>query len=293
MRKEVFFRRVGVRIAVIFPLIGLVLSGCSAPHLFSEQGGHWKVGKSYQIDGRWYTPTENWTYRKEGIASWYGSEFGGRPTANGEIFDPNALTAAHKTLPLPSLVRVTNLENNRTLVLRVNDRGPFVGDRLIDISRRGARDLGFMKKGTARVRVEVLERESRLLKQQTLAAARGGKPSVRAAPRGHVQNADSSVSSPQDLQPVPKPSGRDLPVVGHESWIQVGAFSSRENAEAFYDRVSSLHNGQIVLSPPGVTSLFRVRLGPFPTPQAAQQLREKLLKSGFEDSPLVINTGGR
>jgi rare lipoprotein A len=133
----------------------------------------YKIGAPYQINGVWYRPAENFGYQEAGIASFYGGEtrgvdFHGRLTANGEIYDMNALTAAHPTLPLPTLVNVTNLENGRSIVLRVNDRGPFVHGRIIDVSRRAARELGFERQGTASVRVEVLGRESRALKQVAL-----------------------------------------------------------------------------------------------------------------------------
>lgn len=117
-------------------------------------GGRSMVGQPYQVAGRWYTPRVDTNYDKTGRASWYGENFHGRLTANGEVFDQNALSAAHPTLPLPSYVRVTNLENNRSLIVRVNDRGPFVADRLIDLSRRSADMLGYLNKGVARVRVQ-------------------------------------------------------------------------------------------------------------------------------------------
>ena len=98
-------------------------------------GGRYKVGDPYQVGGRWYNPREQPDYDRVGIASWYGSDFHGRHTANGEVFDMNALTAAHPTLPLPSYAYVTNLSNNRTILVRVNDRGPYVGDRVIDLSK--------------------------------------------------------------------------------------------------------------------------------------------------------------
>src|SRR5512134_470700 len=134
---------------------------------------HYRVGTPYQINGVWYRPAENFRYSKTGIASFYGGEargpdFHGRMTANGEIYDMHALTAAHPTLPLPTFVSVTNLENGRSIVVRVNDRGPFVNGRLIDVSRRAAQELGFERQGTASVRVEVLARESRALKQVAL-----------------------------------------------------------------------------------------------------------------------------
>lgn len=119
----------------------------------AKGGGIYKVGSPYQIEGRWYVPREEPGYDRAGVASWYGSDFHGRRTANGEVFDMNALTAAHPTLPLPSLATVTNLDTGRTILVRINDRGPYAKDRLIDLSRRSARELGFEHLGTTRVRV--------------------------------------------------------------------------------------------------------------------------------------------
>jgi rare lipoprotein A len=116
-------------------------------------GGHYKLGRPYVIGGRWYTPREEPGYDEVGIASWYGDDFHGRKTANGEIYDMNRLSAAHPTLPMPSFVYVTNLENGRTVLLRVNDRGPYVGNRVIDLSRAAAKALGTKGKGLGRVRV--------------------------------------------------------------------------------------------------------------------------------------------
>lgn len=146
----------------------------------------YKVGRPYQINGVWYRPAENYAYKMTGIASYYGGEtrgidFHGRLTANGEIYDMHALTAAHKTLPMPSAVRVTNLENGRSIMLRVNDRGPFIPGRIIDVSRRAAQILGFEQKGTARVRVEILAAESRALKEAML-RGRPAPPLVGQAP---------------------------------------------------------------------------------------------------------------
>jgi rare lipoprotein A len=121
-------------------------------------GGVYRVGKPYTIAGRTYVPEENVNYRAEGMASWYGDDFHGRYTANGEIFDMNSITAAHPTLPLPSYVRVTNLRNKRSLIVRVNDRGPYAHNRLIDLSSRSAKLLGFSGHGLAPVRVEYVGR---------------------------------------------------------------------------------------------------------------------------------------
>ena len=153
-------------------VIAVTLSGCadtrgpvsardtpSAPHGV----GRYKVGKPYQIKGTWYHPAEDFGYEEVGMASWYGRQFHGKHTANGEIYDMNDMTAAHRTLPLPSVVRVTNLDNGRTVKLRVNDRGPFAHGRIIDVSRRAAQMLGFKNKGVTRVRVKIVADESMLL----------------------------------------------------------------------------------------------------------------------------------
>lgn len=117
-------------------------------------GGTYRIGQAYTVGDRTYVPADNRTYRMEGLASWYGEDFHGRQTANGEVFDMNSLSAAHATLPMPTYVRVTNLENNRSVIVRVNDRGPYHADRIIDVSVKTAQLLGFYSTGVARVRVE-------------------------------------------------------------------------------------------------------------------------------------------
>jgi len=121
-------------------------------------GGVYRVGKPYTVAGRVYVPEENINYSAVGMASWYGHDFHGRYTANGEIFDMNSISAAHPTLPLPSYVRVTNVSNRRSIVVRVNDRGPYAGDRVIDLSVKTAQLLGFHGQGVARVKVEYIGR---------------------------------------------------------------------------------------------------------------------------------------
>ena len=149
-------------------LCGVVLAHCSGPFSSKEYsprvveegepvpkgGGMYRVGKPYSVNGRTYVPAENPSYRIEGIASWYGRDFHGRLTANGEIYDMHSISAAHTTLPLPSYVRVTNLDNGRSIVVRVNDRGPYHRNRVIDLSIGTAKALDFYSRGLARVRVE-------------------------------------------------------------------------------------------------------------------------------------------
>lgn len=117
-------------------------------------GGRYQIGKPYTVRGKTYVPQHDPSYSASGSASWYGSDFHGRRTANGEIFSANAITAAHPTLPLPSYVRVTNTENGRSLIVRVNDRGPYVSGRIIDLSYRAAAMLGYVNKGSTSVHVE-------------------------------------------------------------------------------------------------------------------------------------------
>lgn len=144
------------------------LSPQAQAEIIKSYGGIYKVGNPYQIAGRWYYPKEDYNYSESGVASWYGEDFNGKLTANGERYNMNTLTAAHRTLPLPSIVRVTNLQNGRSIVVRVNDRGPYVKDRIIDLSKHGAQLLGYMGQGTTKVKVEILAAESKALKEAML-----------------------------------------------------------------------------------------------------------------------------
>jgi peptidoglycan lytic transglycosylase len=189
-------RGLGRAARVCFAALGcLVLANCSASEVFSSKesrisqrvpadaeipkgGGSYKVGRPYNVRGKTYYPSADTNYRAEGIASWYGPDFHGRLTANGEIYNMNGYSAAHTTLPLPSYARVTNLSNSKSMIVRVNNRGPFVHDRLIDLSVGTAKALGFYGNGIARVRVEYVGRapiegsDDRML----LATLREGSP---------------------------------------------------------------------------------------------------------------------
>ena len=137
--------------------------------------GYYKIGAPYQVEGVWYYPGTDYSYDETGIASWYGPDFHGKFTASGEVYNMNDLTAAHPTLPLPSIVRVTNLDNGRSIVVRINDRGPYVRGRIIDLSRRAAQLIGMIGTGTAKVRVQIMPDESR---QAVLLAQQGEIPSA-------------------------------------------------------------------------------------------------------------------
>lgn len=156
------YKNIQLKHFLVLSLI-IVLSSCSAFKKGSATPGYYKVGQPYIIDGKRYEPKEQPDYDEVGIASWYGSEFHKKQTANGGTFDRTALTAAHRTLPLPSMVRVTNLENNKTLIVMVNDRGPFSKSRILDVSEQAAEILGFKSKGTAKVRVQFLPGQTKRL----------------------------------------------------------------------------------------------------------------------------------
>ncbi|MEM7073098.1 MAG: septal ring lytic transglycosylase RlpA family protein, partial [Pseudomonadota bacterium] len=179
-------RPITLRPKALIILGGLLMAGCSldgsddrkqidgldAPgselqtHDQRARYGSYKIGTPYIIKGQRYIPAIDYSYAEEGIASWYGPAFHGKLTANGAIFDMNAISAAHRTLPLPSWVMVTNLENGRALKVLVNDRGPYIDGRILDLSRKAARILGFEQQGVVWVRVEILAGESRKLARQ-------------------------------------------------------------------------------------------------------------------------------
>lgn len=179
-------------------------------------GGTYRVGKPYTVAGRMYVPADDPNYRAEGLASWYGDAFHGRLTANGEVFDMASLTAAHPTLPIPSYARVTNLSNGKSLIVRVNDRGPYHGNRVIDVSNRASELLEFKSKGIARVRVEYVGRAplEGSDDRQLVATLRTGVPApspslVRvASARPFVPQVSPQVSGRAIRGDVPMPEGR-------------------------------------------------------------------------------------
>jgi len=307
--------------SLVFALLGLfVLAACAETELLVHTAktvrngnapapvGDYKVGKPYQVRGQWYYPTENFEYSETGIASWYGPNFHGKPTANGEIFDQNLITAAHPTLPLPSAVRVTNLDNGRTILLRINDRGPFARGRIIDLSRRAAQLLGFEKKGTAKVRVEILPDESRQLKLAALNKDGGGaQPQIASSPREVVvakpipnsgQPVQTASNTAGGAQAAPSRAGSAIPVLSKKVkilpvsptgiYIQTGAFSSLENALRMRDRIYSLGPAQISRFFAGGVDLYRVRIGPLQSVAMADTTLIRVTGAGVKDAQLIV-----
>ncbi len=261
-----------------------------------------KIGQPYQINGIWYYPKDDQNYDQTGIASWYGHPFHGQPTANGETYDMDSLTAAHQTLPLPSYVRVTNLDNGRSIVVKVNDRGPFVNGRIIDLSRRAARLLGFYDQGTAKVRVERVNTPGSGVffaeKPETPADER----KVASAPLPPISGSalpppkDARVASPRAVERMPGPPGSLPPLVAPARvdpqnpevslmqvakssaiYIQIGAFSNADNAKRLSEQLRGLGPVKIARTEVKGTTFHRVRLGPLATVDNADELLAKVL----------------
>ena len=181
-------------------------------------GGAYKLGKPYAINGRTYVPQENPHYRAEGVASWYGKDFHGRLTANGEVYDMHSISAAHTTLPMPCYVRVTNLNNGRSIVVRVNDRGPYHRDRVIDLSIGTAKALDFYSRGIARVRVEYVGRAPIEGSDDTMlmATLREGSPAP-APSKVMVAAAKPFIPKPDDEAKAPLPAERSYALASASS----------------------------------------------------------------------------
>ena len=286
----------------------------------------YKVGAPYQIKGKWYYPKEDFAYSETGIASWYGSYFNGRPTANGEIYDMNGLTAAHKTLQMPSMVRVTNMENGRSLKLRVNDRGPFVDGRIIDVSRRASQLLGFHHQGIAQVKVEILADESRVLAglapDQSPGATTAG---ISPRTQGRILPTQSQSPAPEtgstvqtaayrpaetSAQPAYRgtslaptgSSGAPLPTRTAESkrqtgpaksmaakniYVQAGAYSYVDSAETVRSQLRDVGPVTISAVQRDGRDLYRVRVGPLASEDEADRLLAAVVRAGFSTSRVI------
>lgn len=228
-----------------------------------QYGGVYKVGNPYKIMGKWYYPAEDYNYSEVGMASWYGEDFHAKKTANGERYDMNTLTAAHRTLPLPSIVKVTNLENGRSLVLRVNDRGPYAKERIIDISKRGAQLLGYQTKGITKVRVEVMAKESKALKAALLG-----------------QNVPDNVTIP--VMKVPATAS-----LASSYYIQAGSFSQKKYADNLSAKLSKFGKSRVNNAFVGNTMFYRVRIGPFSHEEEAVVTLNKIRNYGVYDAKII------
>lgn len=293
-RRSITWLATGVAI-----VLSLLLASCGGGRISGVLpgggGGTYKVGAPYKVGGRWYYPKEDYGYDRKGIASWYGDKFHGRRTANGERFDMNLLSAAHPTLPMPWLVRVTNLENGRSVVVRVNDRGPFARGRLIDLSRRAAEVLGFRKKGVARVRVQALgPAKSRHAPRAPAVIAQNPPPRTTSAPPSRAASRPVSTRQVAALRPASGAGYADgaleiLPVTSTRLYVQAGAFADVANAERLRARLAAF--GPAMVSKAWVDGrlLYRVRIGPIPTVAGADSALARVVAQGQNDARLVLD----
>jgi len=252
----------------------------------------YKVGNKYNIKGKYYFPKKDLYYNETGIASWYGPKFHGKLTANGEIYNQYALTAAHKTLPMPSAVKVTNLKNNKSIILRINDRGPFVNDRIIDLSSKAADILDLKRKGTGLVRVTILKDESLTLEKL---AKKGMFPEIAELPKIETP----IVNKPEintvkiegsDSFKTKKKINYDLTneKKDYKIYIKLASFSSRENAELMREKVSYLEKMKIYKISKGNKTLYQVKAGPFTSVEKVDSLHSMLLEKGMQGAKIII-----
>jgi len=283
------------------------LSACASGRAPQGTVGNYKVGDPYQVGGTWYYPSENPDYNETGIASWYGNEFQGRRTANGERFDMNLMTAAHPTLPLPSNVRVTNLNNGKSVIVRVNDRGPFARGRIIDLSRAAARELGFERDGTAPVRVQnlgvaplnVASEEARgVLEGRRMRLASAETATVTAAALTPPVNNTASNAQPVALAPAQDVNGtasmerNRLPDHAPRLYVQVGAFGLESNALNLLSAIRAGGQGaNAAISPAEVNGqqLYRVRLGPYTDVNDADLALQGVAGLGYPQARIVVD----
>ncbi|MEM8936191.1 MAG: septal ring lytic transglycosylase RlpA family protein [Pseudomonadota bacterium] len=299
------------------PVLGLMglavlLAACStSPRGPAAPNPHYKIGSPYKVKGRWYTPRADPYYDEVGTASWYGRQFHGRLTANGEVFDMNRMTAAHTTLPLPSIVEVENLRNGRRVRVRVNDRGPFAHGRIIDLSREAARRLGFEGEGLTQVRVRYVSAAS-LPSRARMAQASPPKPAAQ-TPSGPAARPerDEIADIIQDLSievmstEAPLESGAQPPFLGMAKIepidpveiagspaelfiIRVIALSKVADASAMTDALAKLGSLRLTrVTPEESAALYQIHIGPFASREIASERLETAREAGYGDAALV------
>lgn len=331
-------------------LLGACGSSSRSAGAAPAQRGSYKVGAPYKIDGVTYTPQEEFNRTETGVASWYGPGFHGKSTANGERYDQGDRTAAHRTLQMPAIVRVTNLDNGTSTVVRINDRGPFARNRVIDLSRTAAQELDIVRNGTARVRIDQLSAESMAVRDVAIS---GGGPAEQNAAVAQVSSGQRTVPAvtmaaappptqvpaqvpaqvivpqpqPQPVvvpaQPAPQPvwpttpqlpsvetpmayggrgggvtvaslangAGSAVPatsaLAGGGFYVQTGAFSTMENAERQRGAIRSYGASEVSQGSAGGRDVWRVRVGPYTTADAAGIVADRLKRSGYGDARVV------
>ena len=234
--------------------------------------GHFKIGNPYIINNIKYIPKLVSNYDEEGIASWYGPKFHKKLTANGEVFDQNKVSAAHKTLPLPSIVKVTNLKNNKKIYIRINDRGPFVNDRIIDLSKEAAIKLNVYRKGTENVRVQFIETGPHLLSKKFLEQEYLNK---------YARKLETSKENKEGEKKY--------------YYLQLGAFSEENNAKSFLEKIKKRLDKEIesyskIFIDDNINYLHKVLLGPFVDEKNAEKVANKLSELGLK-TIIILSEG--
>ncbi|MBV6752889.1 septal ring lytic transglycosylase RlpA family protein [Pseudomonas chlororaphis] len=256
----------------------------------------------YTVLGKTYFPlTDSKRYVAQGTASWYGTKFHGQNTANGEVYDLYGMSAAHKTLPLPSYVRVTNLDNNRSVILRVNDRGPFYSDRIIDLSYAAAKKLGYAEVGTARVKVEGIDPQEWWAQKGRPAPLMLNEPQVAQA---QAPALTASTGTIEQWTPPPQQHATDVVPVQAQAdakkngsaqasgqYLQVGAFANPDAAELLRSKLSSMVKAPVFVSSivRNQQTLHRVRMGPIGTPGEVQQVQNSVRLANLGSPSLVTS----
>jgi rare lipoprotein A len=256
-------------------------------------GGKYHVGSPYKIAGRTYTPHEQPGYTKVGLASWYGEAFHRRKTSNGEWFDMETMTAAHPTLPLPSYAKVTNLENGKQVIVRVNDRGPFVDTRVMDLSKRAADSLGYRNKGIAKVKVQLIgpaplhDSNAHMMAMNDAMNSGASMNQIAAMAQG---GADVQVATARARKkPVVAMEETQVAEVTPQSgyMVRVAVFHDRANADSAYQALAEYGPTQIVKAVGASGPLYRVEIGPIESEQDAQVALNNAVSSGYEDARIV------
>jgi rare lipoprotein A len=342
-----FWRTVLLRSCALIAIAAVAGCGSHRGGSSVASRGMYKVGSPYTIDGVTYVPREEFDHVETGMASWYGPGFHGRHTANGEVYNQSERTAAHRTLQMPSVVRVTNLDNGRSTTVRINDRGPYARNRILDVSRATAEELGMIRAGTAHIRIDQLPAESMAVKEVALA---GGGPTEQEAAIARVESGGGArvpatavaqappPAPPRAAPPAPPPAPQVQPqppqpvlqqappprpaeqvvwatppaapapvepvratvaaaptiaaLAAHPPggyYVQAGAFSTMTNAERQRGRIASYGTTEISQAVSGGREVFRVRLGPYTTSDAAGIVADRLKRSGYGDARVVAD----
>jgi rare lipoprotein A len=257
-----------------------------------------KIGRPYEVDGVRYVPADDRKYAANGVASWYGDKFHGRPTSSGELYDMGDLTAAHRTLPMPCFIKVTNIDNGKSVVLRVNDRGPYHSNRLIDVSRRAAQELGFINKGMARVKVERVFPSETVEQRRILAALPTPGTNNDVSKKSDRVPPEKMPALPVDeifTSPLPPPSsevlalaqGTDAPLLA-AFYVQVAAVGDETRAQVLAQDISRFGVAFVEALPGSAGQLFRVRLGPYISRDVATNMIEQLREAGYIDAIVLV-----